>query len=137
MVVQAGRFTDEDEKTFAFFMKLFKDNLKDYLIVVFTHKYRLESLKMSLDEFVKTIEKDSNLHRLIEASRRNYMALGYNGEVKDSASDVEKLLSIIEKIRKQNEGKCYSTDLFEKALEENKPGLFRRFLNWLFPKTRS
>ena len=119
LVIQAERFTEEDEKTFNFFKTLFGDNLKDYLIVVFTHRYRLESQHMSIDQFVDTIDKSSNLHKLIGKSNKTYIALGNTA----SEEEVQDLLAMIERIKEQNGGKCYSNELF-KNVQEKKSNSF-------------
>lgn len=118
LVFKVDRLTEEDETMVKFFMKLFGDKLKDYLIVVFTHKYRLELIEMSLENLVKTINKSSNLHKLIDKNMKLYIALGYTGDIKDSESEARKLLSMIESIGERNGGRYYSTDLRKKALQD-------------------
>lgn len=54
--VQVGRFTEEEQKTVDFFMKVLGDDLKDLLVVVFTHRNRLEEDGITIDDFVKTMD---------------------------------------------------------------------------------
>nr|XP_022287296.1 GTPase IMAP family member 7-like isoform X2 [Crassostrea virginica] len=133
LVIQAERFTEEDEKTFKFFKTLFGDNLKDYLIVVFTHICRLEDQHMSIDQFVETIDKSSNLQKLICKSNKRYIALGNTA----SEEEVQNLLGMIEEIKEVNGGKYYSNELFKRAQEVNSnsigsriSGICTGILNW-------
>lgn len=119
LVLQAERFTKEDDKSVEFFKKLFGDNLKDYLIVVFTQKHKLESQNMTIDEFVQTMDKSSNLQKLIEKSHNRYIAFGYKGDINDSEAEVKELLAMIENIKKRNGGRYYSNELFKRVSEGN------------------
>lgn len=117
LVVQVGRFTDEDRKTVDFFMRIFGDKLKDFLVIVFTGKDRLEHDNMTIDDFVKTIDKSSNLRKLNNESKGRYMAIGYEGEAKKREEEVKHLLSMIDGIKGKN---YYSNEVFkhvQKVLE--------------------
>lgn len=134
LVLQAERFTKEDEQSVDFFKTLFGDNLKDYLIVVFTHKYRLESQNMTIDEFVQTMDKSSNLQKLIEKCNKRYIAFGYKGDINDSEAEVNELLAMIENIKKRNGGKYYSKELFKRDPEENSNRTILRIIKDFFRK---
>lgn len=121
LVVQVGRFTDEDRKTVDFFMRIFGDELKDFLVIVFTGKDRLEQDNKTIDDFVKTIDKSSNFRKLINESKGRYMAIGYEGEVKKREEEVKHLLSMIDGIKGKDGRNYYSNEVFERvqnALEE-------------------
>lgn len=120
LVVQVGRFTDEDRKTVDFFMRIFGDELKDFLVIVFTGKDRLEHVNMTIDDFVKTIDKSSNLRKLIDESKGRYMAIGYDGEAKKHEEEVKHLLSMIDGIKGKDGRNYYSNEVFkhvQKVLE--------------------
>ena len=122
LVVQVGRFTEEEQKTVDFFMKVFGEDLKDFLVVVFTHKDRLEDENMTVDDFVQTMDKSSNLRRLIDASKGRYTAIGYKGKMEDRIMEVKQILSMIEGIAGKDGKNYYSNELFRKVqevMEEN------------------
>ena len=122
LVVQVGRFTEEEQKTVDFFMKVFGEDLKDYLIVVFTHKDRLEDENITVDEFVQTMDKSSNLRRLIDASKGRYTAIGYKGKMEERIMEVKQILSMIEEIAGKDGENYYSNEVFkrvQKVMEEN------------------
>ena len=122
LVMQVERFTDENQKTVECFEKVFGDYLKDFLIVVFTHKNRLERESRTIEKFVKTIDRSSNLRKLIEKSGRRFTAIGYQGQIEDRDREVKQILSMVNKVRK-NGRKCYLSDLLKRVqmfIEENK-----------------
>lgn len=122
LVMQVERFTDKNQKTVDGFKKVFGDYLKDLLIVVFTHKNRLERQNTTIEDFVDTIERSSNLRKLIEESGRRFTSIGYKGQIKDREREVKQILSMVNKVRKN--GKiCYLSDLrkrVQKVIGENK-----------------
>ena len=122
LVVQVGRFTEEEQKTVDFFMKVFGEDLKDYLIVVFTHKDRLEDENITVNDFVQTMDKSSNLRRLIDASKGRYTAIGYKGKMEERTMEVKQILSMIEGIAGKDGENYYSNEVFrrvQEVLEEN------------------
>lgn len=121
LVVQVGRFTEEEQKTVDFFMNTFGDDLKDFLVVVFTHKDRLEDNNMTIDDFVQTMDNSSNLRKLINKSRGRYTAIGYKGQKEDREKEVKHILSMIDGIKGKDGRNYYSNDVFKtvQKLEEN------------------
>lgn len=121
LVVQVGRFTDEEQKTVDFFMKIFGDDLKNYLVIVFTHKYSLEEDDMTIDSFVQTLDKSSNLRKLIDESKNRYTAIGYRRPEEERVKEVKHILSLIDGIKGKDGRNYYSNDLFKRvqnSLEE-------------------
>nr|XP_022295275.1 GTPase IMAP family member 4-like isoform X2 [Crassostrea virginica]XP_022295276.1 GTPase IMAP family member 4-like isoform X2 [Crassostrea virginica]XP_022295277.1 GTPase IMAP family member 4-like isoform X2 [Crassostrea virginica]XP_022295278.1 GTPase IMAP family member 4-like isoform X2 [Crassostrea virginica]XP_022295279.1 GTPase IMAP family member 4-like isoform X2 [Crassostrea virginica] len=122
LVVQVGRFTEEEQKTVDFLMKVFGEDLKDYLVVVFTNKDRLEDENITVDDFVQTMNKSSNLRRLIDASKGRYTAIGYKGKIEERTMEVKQILSMIEEIAGKDGKNYYSNEVFQrvqKVMEEN------------------
>lgn len=116
LVVQVGRFTEEDRKTVDFFMNVFGKDLKDFLVIVFTDKDRLEYANMTIDDFVNTIDKSSNLRKLIDESKGRYIAIGYRydeGQEKHRKKEVKHLLSMIDGIKGKDGQNYYSNKVFK------------------------
>lgn len=113
LIVQADRFMGEDQKTVDLLIKLFGDDLKKFLIVVFTNKHSLDEHNMSIDEFVEIMDRSLNLRNLIEESKRRFIAIGCKEDENHQENEVKQVFSMIKKII-QNEGKCYSAEIFEK-----------------------
>lgn len=123
LVVQVGRITEEVQETVDFLIKVFDDDLKDFLVVVFTNKDRLEDEDLSIDDFVKTIDSSSNLRKLIDQSKGRYSAIGYRGQEEDRVKEVKHILSLIGSIKGKDGQNCYSNEVFHhkiiRALKEN------------------
>lgn len=122
LVVQVGRFTEEEQKTVDFFMKVFGDDLKDFLVVVFTHKNRLIDDDITIHDFVKTMDNSSNLRKLIGESKGRYTAIGYKGPEEERVKEVKHILSLIDGIKGKDGQNYYSNQVFQRvqnALEEN------------------
>ncbi|XP_062605434.1 GTPase IMAP family member 9-like isoform X2 [Saccostrea cucullata] len=115
LVVQVGRFTEEEQKTVDFFMKAFGDDLKKFLIVVFTHKGRLEDENMTIDDFVRTMDNSSNLKVLIDEIHERYTAIGYKGRHEEREKEVRHILYMIEKMGESNGHSYYSDDIFKRV----------------------
>lgn len=112
LIVQAERFTKEDEKTVDFFKNIFGESFADFLIVIFSYKDRLERQNMTTEDLVKTMDSSKNLRKLIEESRRRPIAVGYAGRVEDRILEVKEILSMICEM-KGDRDTCYSRELFE------------------------
>ena len=95
-------------------MKVFGEDLREYLIVVFTHKDDLEDENITVDEYIQSLNTSSSLslRKLIDGSKNRYIAIGYKGEEEDRTSEVKQLLSMIEK----NVGKNGKNILFKRSL---------------------
>lgn len=114
LVVQAERFTKEDEKTVDFFKNIFGESFADFLIVIFTYKDRLERQNMTTEDLVKTLDSSKNLRKLIEESRRRPIAVGYTGREEDRVLEVKEILSMICEM-KGDKDTYYSRELFVKV----------------------
>lgn len=121
LVVPIGRFTEDEQKTVDYFMKVFGEDLKNYLIVVFTHKNLLEEENMTVDDYVKTFEASSNLRKLINGCKNRYTAIGYKGNTEDRTLEVKQILSMVEDIAGKDGKNYYSNEGFrsvQRDLEE-------------------
>ena len=121
-VIPVGRFTEDVQKTVDFFKRVFGEDLKDYLIVVFTHKNLLEKENITVDDYVKTLDTSSNLRKLIKDSNNRYTAIGYMGNTEDRTLEVKQILSMVEDIAGKDGRNYYSNEGFRRVqrdLEEN------------------
>lgn len=115
LVVQIGRFTEEEQQTVDFFMNAFGDEMKKFLIVVFTHKNKLDEDQMTTDDFVGTMDKNSNLKIIIDEIDGRYIAIGHKGRREDRDKEVSQILSMIETMGKENGRSYYSNDMFKRV----------------------
>ncbi|XP_061177021.1 GTPase IMAP family member 9-like [Saccostrea echinata] len=115
LVVQVGRFTEEEQKTVDLFIKVFGEEVKKFLIVVFTQKDRLDYENMTIEDFVSTMDNNSNLKILLDEIQGRYTAIGYRGEQEDREKEVRHILSMIEKMGENNGRSYYSNDIFKRV----------------------
>ncbi|XP_062605432.1 GTPase IMAP family member 9-like isoform X2 [Saccostrea cucullata] len=115
LVVEIGRVTGEEQKTVDFFLKAFGDELKKFLIVVFTHKNKLDEEHMTIDDFVRTMDKTSNLKIIIDEIDERYIAIGLKGRREDRDKEVSQILSMIETMGKKNGRSYYSNNIFQRV----------------------
>lgn len=112
-----------------FYFKIFGKDLKDYLVIVFTRKNLLEDNNMTIDDYVNTLGKSSNLRKLIDESRGRYTAIGYKGREEERVKEVKHILSLIDGIKGKAGRNYYSNDVFRRVqglledFEENKKEL--------------
>lgn len=118
LVVQVGRISDEEQKMIAFLIRVFGDDLKDFLVVVFAKKERLEDGDITIDDFIETIDSSSNLRKLIDQSKGRYTAIGNNGREEDRAQEVKHILSMIDEIKGKDGKHCYSNEVFHHRVLE-------------------
>jgi GTPase Era involved in 16S rRNA processing len=115
LVVQVGRFTEEEQKTVDLCMKAFGEGFKRRLIIVFTHKDRLEVENMTIDDFVRTLDNKSKLKSLIDETDGRYTAIGYKGQKRDRQQEVRHILSMIDEMGETNGRSHYTNDIFKKG----------------------
>lgn len=112
LVLKVDRFTKEDQKTVDFYMKIFGDDLKDYIVIVFTNKDRLEENEETIDDFVQSIDNSSNIRKLIDECNGRYTAIGYRGREEDRVKEVKHILSLIDGIKGKDGRNYYSNEVF-------------------------
>lgn len=95
-------------------MRIFGDELKDFLVIVFIGKDCLEKDNKIIDDFVKIIDKFLNLRKLINESKGRYMVIGYDeGEVKKCEEEVKYFLFMIDVIKGKDGWKYYLNEVFK------------------------
>lgn len=92
---------------------VFGDDLKDFLVVVFTNKDRLEDVDITIDDFVQTLDNSSNLRKLIIESKVRYAAIGDKWQEEDLVKEVNHILSLIDGIKGKNGRNYYSKEVFK------------------------
>ncbi|XP_036429403.1 GTPase IMAP family member 7-like isoform X2 [Colossoma macropomum] len=115
MVVQPGRFTQEDCKTVEIFLKIFGEEASRHTLVLFTHGDKLG--ERSIHEFVSC---SPDLETFFNKSSQRHHVL--NNELKDS-TQVDQLLEKIENMVSENGGSYYTNKMLqeaERAIKEEK-----------------
>lgn len=120
LVLQPGRFTNEDQDTVEIFLQIFGEDASKHTMILFTHGNKFG--KRNVQEFVSS---NPNLKNLFEKCQKRYHVL--NNEVEDTVQ-VDQLFEKINQMISENGGGCYTNDMLEKAesaIEEEKQQILR------------
>ncbi|CAM4662379.1 unnamed protein product [Leuciscus chuanchicus] len=124
IVLSLGRITQEKQDTLDMIMKIFGPKAADFSIVLFTKGDELK--EQTIQQYVETSGNDE-VKKLIRECGNRFLAFN-NTETQDR-TQVTELMNMIEEVKKSNEGRYFTTEMFEAAisiekrremLEENK-----------------
>ncbi|KAK1791167.1 hypothetical protein P4O66_002194 [Electrophorus voltai] len=113
LVVQPGRFTQEDRQAVEIFLKIFGEGARNYSVVLFTHGDKLG--KKNIQEFVS--ECPDLVGVLKQINNQHHV---FNNESKE-ATQVDELLKKISLMVARNGGRWYTNQMLEmaeRAIEE-------------------
>lgn len=97
------------------FMKVFGDDLKDFLVVVFIYKDCLEDEDMIIDDFLKMFDNFLNLWKLIDVINGRYIVIGYKGWEEECVKEVKYILFLIDGIKGKDGWNYYLNDVFKRV----------------------
>ncbi|XP_062977907.1 GTPase IMAP family member 8-like [Elgaria multicarinata webbii] len=105
LVIQVGRFTEEDRQVVEQVKKLFSDEVQNCLFVLFTHLEKLRN--ESLDDY---IQRSDNAHfqKLICDCSKRYCGFSNKETGEKQAAQVEELLSQIETMLPEDQDESFS-----------------------------
>ncbi|XP_055017959.1 GTPase IMAP family member 7-like [Boleophthalmus pectinirostris] len=112
LVLQLGRFTQEERNAVELIKKAFGEGVVKFMIILFTHGDHLERSKTTIEEFIK--EYNDTFNQLLEGCGNRFHVFN-NCDMKNR-TQVEELLKKIDEMVKKNRGEdCYTNDMLPKA----------------------
>ncbi|XP_056274797.1 GTPase IMAP family member 8-like [Pseudoliparis swirei] len=108
LVLQVGRFTQEENDTVEHIKEFFGEKSKDHIIILFT---RGDDLSNQTIESYLADDSDGNLNKLITECGGRYHV--FNNQNKDNRSQVSQLLAMVESMVKRNGDGYFTSDILQ------------------------
>uniref|UniRef100_A0A8C3TCK7 AIG1-type G domain-containing protein n=1 Tax=Chelydra serpentina TaxID=8475 RepID=A0A8C3TCK7_CHESE len=115
LVIQMGRFTEEEIKTVERIQGIFGDDAVKYIVFLFTHTEKIENPEL-LDQLQEI--KDACISELLKKCKNRVCA--FDNKVKERGAQVTELNKIINAMVSENGGSYYTNKMYEEAEEKIK-----------------
>uniref|UniRef100_A0A3Q0SEJ2 AIG1-type G domain-containing protein n=1 Tax=Amphilophus citrinellus TaxID=61819 RepID=A0A3Q0SEJ2_AMPCI len=112
LVIQVGRFTEEERETLKLIKKVFGKNSEKFTIVLFTKGDMLKYESKSVEQFIERGD-DESLKKVISDCGGRYHV--FNNYDKQNHKQASELITKIEEMVEKNGGECYTNDMLQEA----------------------
>uniref|UniRef100_A0A3B3DAK7 AIG1-type G domain-containing protein n=2 Tax=Oryzias melastigma TaxID=30732 RepID=A0A3B3DAK7_ORYME len=114
MVLEIGRFTEEENKTLKLIKKVFGKNSLKFTIILFTRGDNLQYHSMSPEEFLDAGEE--SFKSILQECGGRYQVFNNHSKQSRSQQAIE-LIAKIDKMVKDNGGTCFTNEMLKEAEE--------------------
>ncbi|XP_054833873.1 stonustoxin subunit beta-like [Eublepharis macularius] len=112
-VIKIGKFTKEEKDTIKLVRKLFRNEGKYFLILLFTWRDELDASGQTLKVFIENADRD--IRDLVDMCGSRYVAFNNKAKGKEKADQIAELLEMIDSLVTLNKTKpCYTQELFDR-----------------------
>ncbi|KAM4746615.1 GTPase IMAP family member 8-like [Anableps anableps] len=112
LVLQVGRFTEEEKRTLRQMKKVFGKNSEDFTLILFTGGDRLEYEEKTIEEYIRQ-GCDESFKKLIADCGGRYHV--FNNYDKKNRSQAAELIRKINTMVKDNGGDCFTSEMLQEA----------------------
>ncbi|XP_008047562.1 GTPase IMAP family member 7 [Carlito syrichta] len=132
LVMQLGRFTEEEQRTVALIRAVFGEPALKHMMFLFTRKEELED--QSLNNFIESAE--GNLRSIIQECGNRFCAFSNSPRTSEDEKErqVQELVELIDEMVRNNEGAYFSDDIYrdtEKKLKHHVESLRNEYAKQL------
>ncbi|XP_059567559.1 GTPase IMAP family member 7-like [Myotis daubentonii] len=115
LVLQLGRYTEEEQNTVELIKELFGKSAMNHMIVLFTRKDNLGD--QTLDEF---LNEAGNLQSIVQECGNRCCAFNNLQSIENTEKEaqLQELVDLIEKVVQENGGSHFSAPIYEHVMEQ-------------------
>ncbi|KAM9332413.1 GTPase IMAP family member 8-like isoform 2-T3 [Pholidichthys leucotaenia] len=120
VVLQAGKFTEEEQRTITIIQETFGEKAADYTIALFTRGDDLKRENVTIEDY---INGNQELRNFVDQCKGGYHAFD---NTDSDLSQIRELLEKISEMVQNNGGSWYTSEMFEeaeRALREGEPNI--------------
>uniref|UniRef100_A0A087X343 AIG1-type G domain-containing protein n=1 Tax=Poecilia formosa TaxID=48698 RepID=A0A087X343_POEFO len=108
LVMQVGRFTEEEKQT----KNIFGKNSEDFTLILFTGGDKLKYEDKTIEKYLSEGRDESFMKVINDCGRRYHV---FNNYDKQNRSQTNELIQKINKMVEKNKGKCFTSEMLQEA----------------------
>ncbi|VFV47307.1 gtpase imap family member 4 [Lynx pardinus] len=114
LVVPLGRYTQEERKATEKILQMFGPRARRYMILLFTRKDDLDGI--NFHDYLQKAPKD--IRELVGKFGDRYCVFNNRATGAEQEAQRNQLLTLVQRIVAENEGRCYTNKMYQKADNE-------------------